>query len=452
MILLPDEAITEAELETTQAPVGTNRHARQRRLGRLVSILGPGVVTGAADDDPSGIAAYSQAGAQFGFAMPWTMLLAYPLMTSVQEACARIGAVTGKGLAAIIREHYPKYVLYTVLLLVVVANTLNVGADIGAMAASMQLIVNFPFAWLAVFFASAMILLEVFVPYKTYVSILKWLSLALFAYVITAFLIRVPWHVALLATIVPHVRWNQSYIYMIVGIFGTTISPYLFFWQTSEVVEDEIAAHRLAQRGGVPKLTKRYLRDLRIDNAIGMAFSDIVAWFIIIVGAVVLHSAGVTNINSAADAARALEPLVSTFPHSGYIAKLIFAIGVVGIGLMAVPVLAGSSSYALSETFNWREGLFRKFKQAREFYLVIIVGTLVGLTFNFIGINPIRALIFAAVFNGLAAVPLVFIIARLVRRRDILGEYKSRFWSQLGLWSAFGVMLVAALALVYSLV
>ncbi len=381
---MPDEAITEVELESTTAPVGSRRRLRQGGFSRLLRILGPGIVTGAADDDPSGIAAYSQAGAQFGFAMPWTMLLALPLMTAVQEACARLGAVTGTGLAAIIRENYPPYVLYVVLLLVVAANTLNIGADIGAMAASTQLLIGLPFVWLSVGFATLMILLEVLVPYKVYVRILKWLAVALFAYVVTAFLVKVPWMHALQATVVPHLEWNTAYIYMIVGIFGTTISPYLFFWQTSEVVEDEIAAHRLAQRGGAPKISGKYLRNLRIDNAIGMAFSDIVAWFIIIVGAVVLNSAGITNINSAADAARALEPLVHTFPHAGYIAKVIFAVGVVGIGLMAVPVLAGSSSYAISETFSWREGLFRNFKKAREFYLVIIVGTLAGLTFNFL--------------------------------------------------------------------
>jgi Mn2+/Fe2+ NRAMP family transporter len=444
---MPDEAITEAELEASPAPEGSRRRNRQKKFGRFLRILGPGIITGAADDDPSGIATYSQAGAQFGFALPWTMLLAYPLMTAVQEACMRLGAVTGKGLAAVIRERYPKYILYPVVLLVVIANTFNIGSDIGAMAASMQLLVDVPFALLALFFAVLMLLLEVFVAYKTYVRILKWLAVALFAYPITAFLVHVPWVEVLKATITPKIEFNSAFLYIIVGIFGTTISPYLFFWQTSEVVEDEIAAHRLAQRGGLPKLTKPYLKALRIDNAIGMLFSDVTAWFIIVVGAVVLGESGVTNINSAADAARALAPLVHGFPNAGYIAKALFAAGVVGIGLMAVPVLAGSSSYAIAETFNWREGLFRKFKQAREFYFVIIVGTLAGLTFNFVGLNPIKALIFTAVFNGLAAVPLIFLIARVSSRQDVMGEHKSGFWSKAGLWTAFVVMLLAALAL-----
>jgi NRAMP (natural resistance-associated macrophage protein)-like metal ion transporter len=448
MIELPDEAITEAELVGTRAPDGSKRRANQRGFGSALRILGPGIVTGAADDDPSGIATYTQAGAQFGLHMPWTMLFTYPLMTAVQEACMRVGAVTGKGLAAVIREHYPKWILYPVVLLVVAANTFNIGSDIGAMAASTRLVipaVSFPV--LAVSFAVIMLLLEVFVPYRTYVRILKWLALALFSYFITAFLIKVNWGEVLAATFVPHIEFTKEFLYIMVAIFGTTISPYLFFWQTSEVVEDEIAAHRLAQRGGVPKLTKPYLKRLRIDTAVGMLFSNVTAWFIIVVGAVVLGAHGVTNVSSAADAAKALEPLVSGFPNAGLISKIIFATGVIGIGLMSVPVLAGSSSYAITETFNWREGLFRKFKQAREFYFVIIIGTLVGLSFNFIGLDPIKALIFTAVFNGLAAVPLIYFIARVSNRRDVMGDYKSGVWSNLGLWVALGVMAVAAVAL-----
>ena len=452
MILMPDEAITEAELVGTDAPKGSRLRFRQRGFGRALRILGPGIVTGAADDDPSGIATYSQAGAQFGFALPWTMLFTYPLMTAVQEACMRIGAVTGKGLAAVIRERYPKYVLFPVVGLVVLANTLNIGSDIGAMAASMQLLVPLPFALLALFFSVIMLFLEVFVSYKNYVRILKWLAVALFAYPITAFLVHVPWLEVLKATVTPKIVFNTGFLYIVVGILGTTISPYLFFWQTSEVVEDEIAAHRLAQRGGIPKLTAPYLKRLRIDNALGMLFSNVTAWFIIVVGAVVLGANGVTNINSAADAAKALEPLVHGFANAGYVAKVVFAVGVIGIGLMSVPVLAGSSSYALSESLNWREGLFRKFKQARGFYFVIIVGTLAGLVFNFIGLDPIKALIFTAVFNGIAAVPLIFLIARVSSRQDIMGEHKSGIWSKLGLWAAFAVMTLAVLALFKSFV
>ena len=453
MILMPDEAITQVELESAMVPAGSKRRNRPRGFGRFMRILGPGIVTGAADDDPSGLATYSQAGAQFGYSMPWTMLFTYPLMTAVQEACMRIGAVTGKGLAAVIRERYPKAVLYPVVGLVVVANTLNIGSDIGAMAASTQLLVpQLPFAMLAILFSIVMLLLEVFVPYRTYVRILKWLAVTLLAYPVTAFLVNVPWNEVLRATVMPKIQFTPEYLYILVAILGTTISPYLFFWQTSEVVEDEIAAHRLAQRGGVPRLTKPYLRRLRIDTALGMLFSNVTAWFVIVVGAVVLGNSGVTNINSAADAAKALEPLVHGFANAGYIAKVIFAVGVIGIGLMSVPVLAGSSSYALSETFNWREGLFRKFKQAREFYFVIIFGTLTGLVFNFIGLDPIKALIFTAVFNGIAAVPLIYLIARVSSRKDVMGEHSSKWLSKVGLWTAFGVMLAAAIALLTSIV
>ncbi len=364
----------------------------------------------------------------------------------------RIGAVTGKGLTAVIRDHYPRYVLYPIVLLVVLANTLNIGADIGAMASSTRLLVpSIPFELLAVAFAVLMLVLEILLAYKTYVRVLKWLAMTLLAYFVTAALVHVPWSRVLQATLMPHVEFTPSYLYIIVAILGTTISPYLFFWQASEVVEDEVAAHRLAQRGGIPKLSAPYLRKLRIDNAFGMLFSNVTAWFIIVVAAVVLNTGGITNIATASDAAQALEPLVHGFPNAGYLAKVIFAVGVIGIGLLSVPVLAGASSYAIAETFNWREGLFRKFKQAREFYLVIILGTLAGLAFNFLRLDPIKALIFSAVFNGLAAVPLIFIIARVARRRDVMGEYRSGGWSQLGLWTAFGVMSLAALALLYSL-
>lgn len=364
----------------------------------------------------------------------------------------RIGVVTGKGLAAIIREHYPKKILYPIVALVVLANTFNIGSDIGAMAASANLLLpGVPFAALAVGFAVVIILLEVFVPYRTYVHILKWLALALFAYLITALLVNVPWAEAINHTIIPRFEFNKDFIFIIVAIFGTTISPYLFFWQTSNVVEDEVAEHRLPQKGGIPRLSRAYLRRLRIDTILGMLFSNATAWFIIVVAAVVLHQSGVTNIVSAADAAKALEPLVKTFPNSGFLAQLIFSIGVIGIGMMSVPVLAGSSSYAIAETLNWKEGLFRKFKQAREFYIVIILGTLVGLAFNFIGIDPIKALVLTAVFNAVVAVPLIFLIARVSSREDVMGEHRSRFISKSFLWITFTVMALAALALFASL-
>jgi len=451
MTELPDEYLADAEREGDPEGVVFPRASHKRGFGRVLRVLGPGIVTGAADDDPSGIATYSQAGAQFGFGTLWTLLLTLPLMIAVQEACMRIGAVTGKGLAAVIRDTYSKKVLYPIVLLVVAANTFNIGSDIGAMAASAHLLFpGVPFGLLAVGFVVVILFLEVLVSYRTYVRILKWLAMALFAYLVTAFLITVPWTQALQATLIPHFQFNQSLLYVIVAIFGTTISPYLFFWQTSNVVEDEIAEHRDTPDGVPQKISKRYIRRLRVDTVLGMLFSNVVAWFIILVGAVVLNHAGTTNIVTAADAAKALKPLVHTFPNAGFLAQLIFAVGVVGIGLMSIPVLAGSSSYAITETFNWREGLFRKFKQARAFYLVIILGTLVGLILNFVGLDPIKALVLTAVFNGIVAVPLIFLIARVSSRKSIMGKYVSGVWSRIGLWVAFAVMASAAAALLIS--
>ena len=415
-------------------------------------MLGPGLVTGAADDDPSGIATYSQAGAQFGFATLWTMPLTFPLMVAVQEACMRMGAVTGQGLAAIVRQRYPRWVLYPVVFLVVAANTFNIGSDIGAMAASTQLLApSLPLPLFAVGFSVVIVVLEVFVAYRVYIRILKWLAVTLFAYLVTAFLVTVPWGTALRSTVLPDIQVNSSFLYIVVAIFGTTISPYLFFWQTSNTVEDEIAEKRQGSEGVAPKISKGYLFRLRVDTVLGMFFSNLVAWFIILVGAVVLNSAGVTNIVSAADAAKALRPLVHSFPNSGYLAQVIFATGVIGIGLMSIPVLAGSSAYAISETFKAREGLSVRFRKAPTFYLVIVVGTLVGLALNFVGLDPVKALVLTAVFNGIVAVPLIFIIVRLSSRRDVMGSYRSRFWSKLGLWAAFAVMGLAAISLLASL-
>ena len=428
------------------------RVTRGQRLSRILKILGPGLVTGAADDDPSGIATYSQAGAQFGFGTLWTMLLTFPLMVAVQDACMRIGAVTGEGLAAIVRQRYPKWVLYPIVFLVVAANTFNIGSDIGAMAASTKLLLpTLPLPVFAIGFSALILILEVFIAYRVYIRILKWLAIALFAYVVTTFLVTVPWGTALRATVIPDIHLNSGFLYIVVAIFGTTISPYLFFWQTSNTVEDEIVENRTNTDGAAPTISKSYLSRLRVDTVIGMFFSNLVAWFIILVGAVVLHSAGVTNIVSAADAAKALKPLVHSFPNSGYLAQVIFATGVIGIGLMSIPVLAGSSAYAISETFKTGEGLSKRFRQARTFYLVIVLGTVIGLGLNFIGLDPVKALVLTAVINGIVAVPLIFVIARLSSRDDIMGTYRSHFWSKLGLWTAFGIMGLAAVALLISI-
>lgn len=444
-----EEIEKEIEIEAEQV-IAVGREGG-RRLGRFLRILGPGVITGAADDDPSGIATYSQAGAQFGTSILWTMLWSIPLMVAVQEHCATIGAVTGKGLAAVIKENYSRNVLFVVVLLMVMANTLNIGADIGAMAASTSLVVPIPSYILAPLYSILILLLVITMSYRTYVRLLKWLALTLLAYLATALIVHVNWIDALNATLLPQFSLTKDYIFMITAILGTTISPYLFFWQTSEVVEEEIAEHRLAQKGGVPRVSKGFMRNLRLDNAFGMLVSDVSAWFIILVGAVVLHAGGVTNINTAADAAKALEPLVHGFPNAGLIAKLIFATGVVGLGLLAVPTLAGSASYALSETFGWKEGLYRKYKNAKNFYQIIILSTLIGLLIVFSGIDPVKALIYSAVFNAMAAVPLLALIAHIGRRSDIMGNYrKSRLNNGL-VWLCFVLMSLASVAVIYGL-
>lgn len=424
----------------------------KHKFSRLLRILGPGLITGAADDDPSGIATYSQTGAQFGYGQLWTVILMFPLMTAVQEACARIGAVTGKGLALVIKENYSKKILYSSILLVVVANTINIGADIGAMASSAQLIVPIPFAILALCFTIFMLLLEILTSYTTYAKILKWLAIGLIAYPITAIIAGQNWGVVLKATLIPHLEINTAFFFILTGVLGTTITPYMFFWQASEEVEEEISKKIISKSTTLPRISRTFIRNLRIDNVVGMFLSQLTTWFIIITTASVLNLHGIKNIQTAADAAKALEPLVSTFPNSGFLAKVIFSFGIIGLGLLSVPVLAGSASYALAEAFNWKEGLSLKFNKAHGFYGVITVATLIGLLINFIGIDPIKALVFTAVFNGIAAIPLIFIIGRLARSKKIMGEYASGKLSNALIWVTFIAISLSALAMVVSFI
>ncbi len=426
--------------------------ATHHHFGRLLRILGPGLVTGAADDDPSGIATYSQAGAMFGYAFLWAFPVMYPLLLSVQESCARIGAINGKGLAAVIKDHYGKKMLYVAVFLVVAANTINIGADLGAMAATTKLVLPGSYSFYAIFFALVIVLLEVTTPYKKYAKILKWLAITLFAYPITAFIIKESWGEILSATIHPKLSFSFDQLYILVGMIGTTISPYLFFWDTSEIVEEEYAKHRINKDGDVPKITKRFLRNIRLDNIVGMTLASVSAWFIVVACASVLFKNGTQEITTAADAARALEPLVSGFPNAGLIAKLIFSIGIIGLGLLAVPVLAGSSSYAISEAFGWREGFHRKFKKARGFYFVIILATLVGLVINFLGIDPIKALVFTAVFNGISSIPLLFMIRKIGNNEAIMGQYKNGPLSNAMVSLSFGVVSISMIVLLFSFI
>lgn len=429
----------------------TKSWINRKRYNRFLRILGPGLVTGAADDDPSGITTYSQAGASLGFGLLWIFPLIFPMLLAVQENCARIGAITGKGLTAVIKDHYSRKLLYMSVVLVVVANIINIGADLGAMAAATQLFIDININILAIFYSGLIILLVLFVRYKTYAKILKWLALSLLAYPVTVFLVGQDWSVVLDKTFsIPEL--DISMIYILVAILGTTISPYLFFWDTSEVVEEEISKKNINKIGEEPKATRKFLKNIRIDNFVGMSLASITAWFIVIACASTLNAQGITEISSASDAARALEPLVQGFPDAGLIAKLIFSVGIIGVGLLAVPVLAGSSSYAISELFGWREGLYRKYKKASGFYGLIILATLVGLLINLLGIDPIKALIFSAVFNGIAAIPLIYMIIKVGNNRDIMGQYKNGFLSNTFIKLTLILMTVASLVLLYSFI
>jgi NRAMP (natural resistance-associated macrophage protein)-like metal ion transporter len=421
-----------------------------KKFNRFLRILGPGLVTGAADDDPSGIATYSQAGSQFGFGQLWTIPIMLPMMIAVQEACARIGLVTGKGIAAVVRDNYSKKILYPMVILLVVANTINLGADIGAMAAAVSLILPVNFVVSTLFFTALILILEIFTSYYTYSRILKWLALALLAYPITLLMVNLPIETVIKATFTPSIEFNFAYLFIITGVLGTTISPYMFFWEASQEVEEEKSKH-LLKKNKPPMINKSHIKNMRIDNAVGMLFSQIATWSIIVVCAITLHSQGITNIATSANAARALEPLVNSFPNAGYLAKLIFSIGIIGLGLLSIPVLSGSASYAVSEAFKWNSGLNLKFKKAHGFYGVITIATLIGLMINFIGIDPIQALIVTAVINGVVAVPMIFLIAKIAANKKIMGQYKSGWLSQAVVWITFLAMLAAAIAMFITL-
>ncbi|MFH1583411.1 MAG: divalent metal cation transporter [Candidatus Falkowbacteria bacterium] len=420
-----------------------------KKIKKLFKIVGPGVITGAADDDPSGIATYTSAGAKFGYSQLWTIIFMLPLVTAVQEACARIGAVTGKGIAAVIKKYYSKKILSLAVVLILIANTINIGANIGAMAEATRLVIPLNFSVLALSFTALILILEIFLSYRVYAKVLKWCALSLIAYPITVFLIKHPWWELLKATFMPHIEFSFGFLFIIVAVLGTTISPYMFFWQASEEVEEEKRHHIFNY--GRPKVSERFISNLRLDNFLGMLFSQIAAWCIIVVAGTVLHENGVINVETAADAARALEPLVDTFPNAGLWAKVIFAFGIVGLGLLSVPVLSASASYAMSEAFNWKEGLNLKFKKAHGFYGVITVATVIGLMINYIGINPIKALVFTAVINGLVSVPLLFLINRIASDQKIMGKYKSGRLSQFFLWLTFIIMLLSSVAMFVAL-
>ena len=409
-----------------------------RRLKRHpLARVGPGFITGAADDDPSGIATYSQAGAQFGLDMLWTMPLAYPLMAAVQSMCAEIGRVTGKGLAANIKARFPPIVLKSVVLLLLTANMLNIAADVAVMGEVAELISGLDRHLMTAFFVIVTLLLQIFVPYHRYVFFLKWLTVSLLAYVAVLFTVHVPWAEVALKTVWPKLTLNFETASMVVGIFGTTISPYLFFWQASEEVEDLRGKHGaalLANANAAPA----ELRRIHWDTWIGMLYSDLAAYFIILATAVTLHASGATDIKTAAQAADALRPLAGDF------AFLLFAIGILGVGLIGVPVLAGSAAYALAEAMSWKSGLERKALDARGFYSVIAVSVLAGLIIQYSPISPMKALFWSAVINGIVAVPLMAIIILIASSTSAMGRFtSSRVIVALG-WIATAIMGIAA--------
>jgi Mn2+/Fe2+ NRAMP family transporter len=389
------------------------RRVKQHPLARL----GPGLITGAADDDPSGIATYSQAGAQFGLNMLWTMPVAYPLMSAIQAMCAQIGRVTGKGLAANIKSAFPPIVLKGVVVLLLIANTLNIAADVAAMGEVAELVSGADRHLMTAVFVAVTLLLQIFVPYHRYVFFLKWLTLSLLAYAAVLFTVNVPWAEVALRTVWPKLTLNFNTAAMVVGVFGTTISPYLFFWQASEEVEDLHARRGAAPLSQDPDAAPAELWRIRWDTWSGMFVSNLTAYFIMLATAVTLHVSGVTDIETAAQAAGALRPLAGDF------AFLLFAIGIIGVGLIGVPVLAGSAAYALAEAMGWKSGLERKPKNARGFYGVIAVSVLLGLVIQYSPISPMKALFWSAVINGVVAVPLMVVIILIASSKSVMGAF-----------------------------
>lgn len=383
--------------------------------------LGPGLTTGAADDDPSGIATYSQMGASRGFNLLWLSPFTFPIMGAVQEMCARIGLATGVGLATNIKRHFSKKALYFCVILLLFANVFNIGADLGAMAKSAQLIYpKVGFSFLVIFFAFFSLILQVFIPYKKYSKYLKYLSLILLAYVFSAFAVHVNWPDVFRHLVIPMINFTKDEIILICAAFGTTISPYLFFWQTSQEVEEQIMKGEKTETVRKNLTTKKDIKKMRIDNWSGMLFSNLIMFFIIVTCAVALFPNGINNIGTAADAALALRPFAGNF------AFLLFAVGVIGIGLLAIPVLAGSASYALSESFGWKTGLYRKLKSATAFYGIIIIAMSLGIVLNFVGIDPIKALIYAAVLNGIISPVMLFFIVKLSSSEEVMGQFKNK--------------------------
>lgn len=422
-------------------------HQYTRRARNYWHSLGPGLTTGAADDDPSGIATYSQAGAQFGFKLLWLAPFTFPLMAVVQEMCARIGLVTGRGLAGNIRIFFPKWVSILAAVLLLIANTLNIGADLGAMAKATQLFIpKINFAVLIIFFTVLSLALQIFTTYEKYAKYLKWLALILLSYVFTTLSIQnLNWDEVIRSGFAPKISFSNDMILVICAVLGTTISPYLFFWQTSQEVEEEILAGKTSLKLRQEETTDKEIKNMRLDIWSGMFLSNLVMFFIIVACGAVLYSNGITNINSAADAAEALRPFAGDWAYT------LFALGVIGTGMLAIPVLAGGAAYALSECFAWKHGLYRKLRDANAFYGVIILSMIVGVIINFVGFDPIKALIYAAVVNGLIAPVILIMIIIISNNRKIMGSRVNHPATNLFGWLITIIMVIAGSATIYTL-
>jgi NRAMP (natural resistance-associated macrophage protein)-like metal ion transporter len=423
------------------APPKPRKDVKQPETPKLLQVLGPGLITGASDDDPSGIATYSQAGAQFGFGLSWVMLFSWPLMCAIQEISARIGRVTGRGIAGNLKKHYPVPVVYSIVFLLVVANVINIGADLGAMGAGLKLLIGGPQLLYVAAFGLVTVLLEVFSRYSRYVSILKWLTLSLFAYVGVAFVVHMPWVEVAKSLVIPQVTFTPAYMTVVVAILGTTISPYLFFWQAEEEVEEVKERDQAKPLERAPEQAKTEFKRIRIDTYVGMGISNLVALFIILTTAATLHAHGITDIQTSSQAAEALKPIAGPFAFT------VFAIGIIGTGLLALPVLAGSSAYAVGETFGWHVGLARKPYRAKAFYWTIAAATALGVLLNYSPIDPIKALFWSAVINGVVAVPVMALMMHLSSNRAAMGDFQlGRALKTFG-WLATAVMAAAAVGL-----
>lgn len=411
--------------------------------------LGPGFITGAADDDPSGIATCSQTGAQFGFGQLWTPLFMLPMLIVVQATCAKIGTCKAKGLTYIVAHYYSKKIAFFCVLLLLVANIINIGADIGSMAAATQLIIPVNFTLLIFFYITFITLSQILIGYKKYSTFLKWLCLSTLAYPVTMILINAPFLEIIKSTFIPHIEFNYQFIFLITGIFGTTISPYMFFWQSSQEVEED-HARGLVKKDGRARIKIKDIQRVQIDNVVGMILSQITTWSIIVVSATVLHSHHMTDIKTAADAAKMLEPLVQNFPDAGLASKIIFSIGIIGLGLIAVPVLSGSCAYSLCEILNLPRGFNLKFKSAKAFYCIMFVCLSIGILINYIGIDPMKTLVYSAVINGVLAVPLLFIIILIGKNEKIMGKYTIGIIARTLMWITFVCMFISAISMFFT--